>query len=339
MRRRQLFYLGLGAITGMGIPTVTRSQRQFLGLPVEPYQFTTATVSSGRGASVITPKTVNAKVGIYRETGLKLGSGDVPLEMVGIPGGTFRMGNTPEERGKIIKARGQEHYDKYYSDEEPSHVVRVPDFFMGRYEVTQAHYEAVMGSNPTTGRAFVWNGKEFVFGQIPSKFLGGNKPVVGVSWDDSQEFIRRLNEKTGKRYRLPTEAEWEYAARAGTTSAFSYGDTISTQVANYWTESNVPKEVYRGVTVAVNTLYPNPWGLYHIHGNVWEWVEDYYHGNYEGAPTDGSAWLTGGDQNLRVLRGSSWFSNSLSCRSASRNGLNPDNRVNSFGFRVVMSFP
>ncbi|MFM7615507.1 MAG: formylglycine-generating enzyme family protein, partial [Synechococcales cyanobacterium] len=194
------------------------------------------------------------------------------------------MGNTPEERGKIIKARGQENYDKYYSDEEPSHVVRVPDFFMGRYEVTQAHYEAVMATNPTTGRAFVWNGKEFVIGQIPSKFLGGNKPVVGVSWDDSQEFIRRLNEKTGKRYRLPTEAEWEYAARAGTTSAFSYGDTISTQVANYWTESNVPKEVYREVTVAVNTLYPNPWGLNHIHGNVWEWCEDEYYNSYRLKP-------------------------------------------------------
>ncbi|MBU6187428.1 MAG: formylglycine-generating enzyme family protein [Cyanobacteria bacterium REEB444] len=320
MRRRQLFYLGLGAITGMGIPTVTRSQRQFLGLPVEPYQFTTATVSSGRRASVITPKTVNAKVGIYRETGLKLGSGDVPLEMVGIPGGTFRMGNTPEERGKIIKARGQEHYDKYYSDEEPSHVVRVPDFFMGRYEVTQAHYEAVMGTNP-------------------AYFKGNNRPVENVSWDDSQEFIRRLNQITGKRYRLPTEAEWEYAARAGTTSVFSYGDTISTQVANYWTGSNVPKEVYRWVTVAVNTLYPNPWGLYHIHGNVWEWVEDYYHGNYEGAPTDGSAWLTGGNQNGRVLRGGSWHNISTNCRSACRSRYNPDGRDGDFGFRVVLSFP
>ena len=320
MRRRQLFYLGLGAITGMGIPTVTRSQRQFLGLPVEPYQFTTATVSSGRRASVITPKTVNAKVGIYRETGLKLGSGDVPLEMVGIPGGTFRMGNTPEERGKIIKARGQAYYDQIHSDEEPSHVVRVPDFFMGRYEVTQAHYEAVMGTNP-------------------AYFKGNNRPVENLSWDDSQEFIRRLNEKTGKRYRLPTEAEWEYAARAGTTSAFSYGDTISTQVANYGTESNVPEEVFRKVTVAVNTLYPNPWGLYHIHGNVFEWVEDYYHGNYEGAPTDGSAWLTGGNQRVRVLRGGSWPSHSDSCRSASRSWAYPARRSNLYGFRVVMSFP
>ncbi|MFM7613073.1 MAG: formylglycine-generating enzyme family protein, partial [Synechococcales cyanobacterium] len=160
--------------------------------------------------------------------------------------------------------------------------------------------------------------------------------MIGVSWNDAKEFIRRLNEKTGKRYRLPTEAEWEYAARAGTTTPFSYGATITPEVVNYYGSfpyGNAPKGEFRERTMYVNSLYPNPWGLYHIHGNVFEWVEDYFHDNYEGAPTDGSAWLTGGNQLLRVLRGGSWHNLSDYCRSASRVRNPPVNRLIYFGFR------
>jgi formylglycine-generating enzyme required for sulfatase activity len=285
----------------------------------------------------------------YVEQGLKLPSGALPLEMVVIPAGSFTMGSPFGVK-------------ESWDDSKPQRQVRVKQFLMGRYEVTQAQYEAVMGTNPTAGEAYMLEHERYVIGQIPSKFLGGNKPVVGVSWDDAQEFIRRLNQMTGKRYRLPTEAEWEYGARAGTTSNFSFGFTITPEVANYnatsyegvhQDETNPnPWEVEnRDETMDVNTFYPNPWGLYHIHGNVWEWVEDYWHDNYEGAPTDGSAWLTGGDQRSRVRRGGSWSSPPWFLHSSSRldgilitslplspksygfNVGSPDT-----GFRLVLSF-
>ncbi|MBU6187617.1 MAG: SUMF1/EgtB/PvdO family nonheme iron enzyme, partial [Cyanobacteria bacterium REEB444] len=231
-------------------------------LTLEPYQYRSVRVD---GKGNVTPYSANSPGGKYVEKGLKLPSGALPLEMVVIPAGTFTMGSPDNEAGR-------------FENEGPQRQVRVKQFLMGRYAVTQAQYEGVMGTNP-------------------SRFKGNNRPVEGVSWDNAQEFIRRLNEKTGKRYRLPTEAEWEYGARAGTTTPFSYGATITPEVANYDGNNpygNAPKGEFRKKTMDVNSLYPNPWGLYHIHGNVWEWVEDYWHDNYEGAPTDGSAWLTGG---------------------------------------------
>ncbi|MFM7614089.1 MAG: formylglycine-generating enzyme family protein, partial [Synechococcales cyanobacterium] len=259
----------------------------------------------------VTPYQANSPGGKYVEKGLKLPSGALPLEMVVIPAGTFTMGSPNNESERE-------------SEEGPQRQVRVKQFLMGRYAVTQAQYEGVMGTNP-------------------SRFKGNNRPVEQVSWNDAKQFIRRLNEKTGKRYRLPTEAEWEYGARAGTTTPFSYGATITPEVANYdgrYPYGNAPKGEYRERTMDVNSLYPNPWGLYHIHGNVWEWVEDYWHDNYNSAPTDGSVWDFGGDTNLRVLRGGSWFSRSSTfCRSAFRHRSYPDLRSSVYGFRVVMSFP
>ncbi|MBU6186157.1 MAG: SUMF1/EgtB/PvdO family nonheme iron enzyme, partial [Cyanobacteria bacterium REEB444] len=191
-------------------------------IPLQPYQYRSVRVDE---QGEVTPYQANSPGGKYVEKGLKLPSGAVPLEMVVIPAGTFTMGS-PDNEAKRLSREG------------PQRQVRVKPFLMGRYEVTQAQYEGVMGTNPTTGEAYLWNGKEWVIGQIPSKFLGENKPVIGVSWDDAKEFIRRLNEKTGKRYRLPTEAEWEYGARAGTTTPFSYGATITPEVANY--DGNYP---------------------------------------------------------------------------------------------------
>jgi len=288
-------------------------------LTLEPYQYMSVRVD---GQGEVTPYQANSPGRKYVEKGLKLPSGALPLEMVVIPAGTFTMGSPDNEAGR-------------FENEGPQRQVRVKQFLMGRYAVTQAQYEGVMGTNP-------------------SRFKGNNRPVEQVSWDSAKEFIRRLNEKTGKRYRLPMEAEWEYGARAGTTTPFSYGATITTEVVNYdgnYPYGNAPQGEIRGQTMDVNNLYPNPWGLYHIHGNVWEWVEDYWHDNYEGAPKDGSAWLTGGDQlfrvlerltggdrRLRVLRGGSWLNNAKNLRSAYRYRSSREFGDLSIGFRLVLCF-
>ena len=315
------------------IPPTPTPTPTFLGLPVEPYTYTSARVSA---TGDISPYEATGQR--YTETALNLPAGAVPLEMVAIEGGTFMMGQTEAEKRQLIEDAGQDTYDEFFDDEVPRHQVTVPSFFMGQYEVTQAQYEAVMGTNPTEGKAWVWNGSEWTPNtQIPSKFLGANKPVVGVSWDDAQTFIDRLNDRTGQTYRLPTEAEWEYAARAGTTTPFSYGETITPDVVNYAGTvpyGDAPKGEYREVTIAVDSLYPNPWGLYHIHGNVWEWVEDGWHDNYNGAPTDGIAWLSSDER--RGLRGGSWFDDARVTRSAYRFRDDRDVRGGNGGFRVVL---
>jgi len=187
---------------------------------------------------------------------------DVMLEMVSIPGGTFMMGSpeTEENRRK---------------SESPQHKVTVKPFLMGKYPITQAQWIAVMGNNP-------------------SRYKGDNRPVEMVSWHDCVEFCKRLSDKTGKAYRLPSESEWEYACRAGTTTPFYFGETITPDLANYngrYTYASGPKGVYRAETTDVGSFPPNAFGLYDMHGNVWEWCADLRHDNYDGAPTDGSAWL------------------------------------------------
>jgi len=210
----------------------------------------------------------------YRED---LGNG-VYLDMVYIAGGSFLMG-----------APASEH--KSDGDERPQHRVTLPDFWLGKYQVTQAHWEAVMGNNP-------------------ARFKGANRPMERVSWDMCQEFCRKLSERTGKVYRLPSEAEWEYACRAGTKTPFSCGETITTELANYngnYTYAEEGKGQYRSETVEVGSFPPNPWGLYDMHGNVWEWCEDGWHDNYQGAPTDGSARTDNHNSNNRcVVRGGLW---------------------------------
>ena len=204
-------------------------------------------------------------------------------DMVTIPSGSFRMGSNKS------------------SDEKPIHTVLVSSFRMGKHEVTQAQWMAVMGDNP-------------------SNFSGMNNPVEQVSWDDIQSFLGKLNQQSGKTFRLPSEAEWEYAARAGTTTAFSTGECINTDQANYDGNSDYNKcgaktGVYRKKTMPVGSFQPNAFGLYDMHGNVWEWVQDCWNKNYNGAPANGSAWLSGTCKR-RVLRGGSWFDNPDYMRSA-----------------------
>ncbi|MBW4678037.1 MAG: SUMF1/EgtB/PvdO family nonheme iron enzyme [Desmonostoc geniculatum HA4340-LM1] len=234
-----------------------------------------------------------------------LGNG-VTLEMVQIPGGTFKMGSLEEEAERS-------------SDESPQHQVRVPGFFMGKYEVTQAQYQAIMGTNP-------------------SNFKGEKRPVDQVSWDDAVEFCKKLSQKTGGTYRLPSEAEWEYACRAGTTTPFYFGETITTDLVNYngnYPYGSAPKGEYRQQTTDVGIFRPNSFGLYDMCGNIWEWCQDVYNDNYQGAPKDGSVWLTGKNNKNKLLRGGSWILNAQGCRSANRGSYARGSRFSYVGFRVV----
>lgn len=202
--------------------------------------------------------------------------------------------------------------EKGSDDEKPVHAVRVPPFYVGRTEVTQAQWRAVMGSLPDVG------------------FPGDDRPVERVSWQEAKVFCRRLSEVTGYQFRLPTEAEWEYAARGGTTTEYSFGDDPDELGRYAWFNQNSDNQTH-----PVAKKLPNPFGLFDVHGNVWEWCEDPWHSNYEGAPADGSAWNSGGDDTFRVLRGGSW-SCDLSLRSATRLNVSPVYRSDDNGFRVVV---
>ncbi|MCW9683089.1 SUMF1/EgtB/PvdO family nonheme iron enzyme, partial [Dolichospermum planctonicum UHCC 0167] len=233
-----------------------------------------------------------------------LGNG-VFLEMVEIPGGKFLMGS-PENEAKRS------------DNESPQHQVTVPSFWIGKYELTQAQYQAIIGNNP-------------------SFFKGDNHPVEQVSWNDAVTFCQKLSQRTGKNYRLPSEAEWEYACRAGTTTPFYFGESITPELVNYngnHVYASAPKRQYREQTTDVGNFPPNAFGLYDMHGNVWEWCQDDLHDNYTNAPQDGIAWISQSG-NAKMLRGGSWGDNPDNCRSAYRNTHYFDYNFHLIGFRVV----
>jgi formylglycine-generating enzyme required for sulfatase activity len=245
---------------------------------------------------------------------------DITLEIVSIPGGTFRMGS-PEDEPERNEDR-----------ESPQHDVNVPPFFMGRYPITQAQWR-VVAALPQVNREL---------NPDPSYFKGDNRPVENVSWHDAVEFCARLSAYTNRTYRLPSEAEWEYACRANTTTPFHFGDMITTDVANYngSVYADGPQGESRGETTPVDRFgIANAFGLSDVHGNVLEWCADHWHENYENAPTDGSAWIEGGDSSRRVWRGGSWDDDPRLCRSAYRDRGVPDLIYNGLGFRVVCSPP
>ncbi len=218
-----------------------------------------------------------------------LGNG-IKLEVMSIPGGTFFMGSPGDEGSDF---------------EKPQHEVTVSSFYMGKYPITQAQYQKVMGKNL-------------------SKFKSDDRPVEQVTWDEAVDFCKKLSNQTGKKYRLPTEAEWEYACRAGTTTSYYFDDTITKELANY-----------RGnETTSAGQFSPNIFGLYDMHGNVWEWCQDNWHENYNNAPHDGTAWFSGDNTN-KVRRGGSWFSYPDFCRSAYRSHNMHDDHFDNLGFRVV----
>ena len=260
--------------------------------------------------------------GMARAVGLTLDCGDgVTLELARIPAGAFMMGSPELEANRL-------------DDEIQHRVTLTRAFFLGRYEVTQAQYRAVMGENP-------------------SKFRGDGNPVERVSWAEAVEFCRRLSSKTGREVRLPTEAEWEYACRSGTTTAYSSGDDPETlarvgnvadaeaKAALKWVlkrelldEMTLSASDGYGVTTApVGSFRPNAWGLYDMHGNVWEWCSDWY-GPYDarnGIDPRGAS-----DGTYRVVRGGSWIDGPRNCRSAYRVRFEPGSRYNNLGFRVAL---
>jgi formylglycine-generating enzyme required for sulfatase activity len=264
--------------------------------------------------------------------------GDAPWfpEMVVIPAGTFLMGSPPGEEGRK-------------DNEGPQHKVTIGSrFALGKYAVTVGEYRKFVEvtGHRHEGGMYVWTGSKWKEDatkswQDPGFAQGDRNPVVGVKWRDAVAYCEWLATATGKPYRLPSEAEWEYGARAGTTTPFSFGETISPAQANYngnFTYGGGAKGEYRQNTVAVGSFPANAWGLYDLHGNVWEWVADVWHDSYQGAPADGSAWIEGEGTNssrLRVGRGGSWGDNPRSLRSANRSWGGPGNRNDSLGFRVA----
>jgi len=286
-------------LDGLTIKTHTDEAQQRLKAFVhKTFKFKTTTVNAKGETTQSRPKQA-----IYDIKDL---GNNITLEMVYIPGGSFLMGAPINEQGSS-------------NDEYPQHPVSIKPFWMSKFPITQAQWQAMMGKNPST-------------------FQGANRPVEQVSWHDAINFCQRLSEKTGQKYELPSEAQWEYACRAGTTTPFHFGQTITTQLANYdgnETYASEAKGVYRQQTTEVGRFSPNAFGLYDMHGNIGEWCADLWHDNYQNAPTDGSVWEKGGENALRLIRGGSWNDTPDDCRSAYRSWYTSTSKNDLVSFRVI----
>lgn len=251
---------------------------------------------------------VERPAGQARQVMLDLGGG-ITLAMISVPGGAFQMGSRHEGG---------------YEDERPTHPVFMAPFWLGKYPVTQAQWQVVMGKLPGC------------------RFHGADRPVENICWKEAAEFCARLSKKTGRRCGLPYEAQWEYACRAGTSTPFAFGETITTDYANYVGEHlyrDEPKGIYRHGTTPVGSFPPNAWGLYDMHGQVWEFTADCWQENYEGATIDGSPRSVGrrpGEHRAYVARGGSWHETPLHCRSAMRLRVEEDDRMEYYGLRAMM---
>jgi formylglycine-generating enzyme required for sulfatase activity len=275
------------------------------------------------------------------------------LTLVEIPAGSFFMGSPPEEPERA-------------DDEGPQHEVKLESFFISQTPITQAQWREVAGWQPLPAErwgktlnpdpSYFQNREGQAEGEVrlfEAEANTDNRPVERVSWLDALEFCNRLSQRTGRTFTLPSESQWEYACRAGSSTPFHFGATITPELANYdgnFTYADGPKGAYRKQTTPVGMLSANAWGLHDMHGNVYEWCLDHWHRGYEGAPADGSAWLSSTDQQqqstsnavgddtddseLRLVRGGSWINNPRSCRSACRIGIHPVNRSNDIGLRV-----
>ena len=270
------------------------------------------------------PFTINRRRGQNQCYDELIGEGVQPLRMMLIPPGSFLMGS-PEDELERLDTEG------------PQHEVTLTRFFLAKYPVTQAQWRAV-AAMPQVKRNLKPD---------PSSFKGDDRPVERVSWYDAVEFCERLTNHTNRQYRLPSEAEWEYACRANTTTPFHFGETLSTDYANY----NGSNEEYGAYGPGVRGEYRqettpvgffevcNEYGLSDMHGNVWEWCQDDWHESYEGAPSDGSAWVEGDSEESKIIRGGSWSYYPRDCRSAYRFRHDPVIEFITLGFRVCCSSP
>lgn len=265
-----------------------------------PTTYTFATVSIDANGEIIDRHPARVE-GLKQSLG-----GGVELDLVSIPGGKFMMGD-----------------DRHHQDEQPVHQVTLPAFYMSRYPITQAQYRSLMGEGAGVG-------------------IGDDCPIEKIDWYEAMEFCQKLTDLTGNPYTLPSEAQWEYAARAGTTTPFYFGDIITPDLVNYngdFPYNGAPVGENRDRATAVGSFPANSFGLFDMHGNVWEWCLDSYQPNYHGAPTDGSAWI---DESVperelkRVMRGGAWDYVARGCRSAVRCSLAADRRMAGCGMRVVL---
>ena len=243
---------------------------------------------------------------------------NIDLEMVEIPAGSFIMGAPENEK-------------ESRDNERPQHEVSLQTFCMGKYPITQEQWRSVATLSQELNPE-------------PSHFKGDKRPVETVSWLEAIEFCRRLSKLTKREYRLPSEAEWEYACRAGMTTPFHFGDTITTDYVNYdggYPYGDAPKGEGRNETTDVGSFKAaNAFGLYDMHGNVWEWCADDWHDSYKGAPKDGSVWIKDNKnyedpESRKLLRGGSWYFHAWYCRSAYRSYASARNQGYNRGFRVV----
>jgi formylglycine-generating enzyme required for sulfatase activity/predicted ATPase len=278
-----------------------------------PFEFEVITVNS-RG------EIVNREEKTARYFSEDLGDGIV-LDMVEIPGGSFKMGAAENEQGAFER-------------EYPQHEVTVSSFFMGKYPITQAQWKAIASRTDLKVERDL-NTNPAYFQDFEDS---DRRPVERVSWNDAVEFCQRLSKLTGGEYRLPSEAEWEYACRGMKDTPFHFGKTITGDLANYnanYTYANEPQGQYRAATTPVGQFPPNSFGLYDLHGNVWEWCEDDWHSGYKEVLTDGSAWIESDNNITKITRGGSWCNNPWHCRSACRSSSNRADRSSNYGFRIV----
>jgi formylglycine-generating enzyme required for sulfatase activity len=285
---------GVGLLGGIGLSKLIRGSRYLSPLPLSKIQFTS--VLFDREGNIF--QRPQGQSEIFQED---LGNG-IFLPMIKVPAGKFIMGSPSNESGRD-------------SDESPQHQVTVPELYFGQTLVTQSQWQQIMGDNP-------------------SHFKGdGRLPVENMNWKQANEFCQKLSEKTHRQYRLPSEAEWEYACRAGSTSRFSYGEKIIGEVANYNYDGEMRKSYEK--TTFVDTFPPNSFGLYDMHGNVWEWCLDTWQDSYQGVLTDGTARLSQDNNNSHVLRGGSWADPLDNLRSANRANDTKLKKSHSMGLRVT----
>jgi formylglycine-generating enzyme len=240
--------------------------------------------------------------GMHREQ-VVLEDPSTGMEFIMVPGCSFSMGDVWGDGGV---------------DEKPVHLVTVPDFYLARFPVTQGQWQKVMGGNPAESSGAL--------------FVDEEKPVVNVSWEDAQVFIARLNARSKEQFRLASEAEWECAARSGGLRQKWAGTDNESELGDYaWYSQNSRRHIH-----PVGQKKPNPFGFYDMSGNVWEWCQDVWHINYEGAPQDGSAWNEDGARDRRVLRGGSWNFNAFNARATYRDWNRADYRFFIIGFRLAL---
>jgi formylglycine-generating enzyme required for sulfatase activity len=282
-------------------------------LPLEKLEFETATIAVKKFIGSTPSYDINRSRASAQCFIEDLGNG-INLVMVSIPGGQFLMGSPEDEPER-------------FDCESPQHSVTVKPFFMSKFVITQAQWR-IVAALPPINRDLA---------PEPASVKGINRPVEQVSWEDAVEFCARLSKKTGRDYRLPSEAEWEYACRAKTITPFHFGEMLTPSLANYNNPIYSIEQGHHWQTSPVGSFPANAFGLYDMHGNVWEWCADHWHENYQGAPIDGSVWLAKDDVKSRVIRGGSWKNSSRLCRSAYRSWNPQDGRGNLLGFRVAIS--